>query len=309
MRDSRRPRAVWKSRVSIASSRAAACPCASPVVELCEIGAGGGSDRGCRSPWPLDGWPAKRRLRARSRLLWTRWRQTQPSPTRILCLGGLIRTALLPERWHSTAMPRARWCMSTLQAPLSSNAEQGSVGIIEIINENMASAAREHAIEVGRGLAGRTLIAIGGAASLHAADLAAKLPDRPRTCAGRCRRRLRRGLSAGAAGFRKIALPASAFAALLARECADGDCRTGLRKRPESSAGGAVDADSISLTAQMRYRGQGYGLRCRLILPTLRREGEAAISAQPSSATTVICMGACFPQGCRNSGVDRTCRG
>ncbi len=39
----------------------------------------------------------------------------------------------------------------------------------------MASAAREHAIEVGRGVAGRTLIAIGGAASLHAADLAAKL--------------------------------------------------------------------------------------------------------------------------------------
>ncbi|SPA54771.1 protein of unknown function [Cupriavidus taiwanensis] len=40
---------------------------------------------------------------------------------------------------------------------------------------NMASAVREHAVEVGKGLDGRTLIAIGGMAPLHGARLAAKL--------------------------------------------------------------------------------------------------------------------------------------
>ena len=45
----------------------------------------------------------------------------------------------------------------------------------EIVDENMAAAARAHAAEWGRDMAGRTLIAFGGAAPLHAARLAEKL--------------------------------------------------------------------------------------------------------------------------------------
>lgn len=48
-------------------------------------------------------------------------------------------------------------------------------GIAEIVDETMASAARVHAVENGKDTAGRTLIAFGGAAPLHAARLAAKL--------------------------------------------------------------------------------------------------------------------------------------
>ncbi|MBT5039273.1 MAG: hydantoinase/oxoprolinase family protein, partial [Rhodospirillaceae bacterium] len=48
-------------------------------------------------------------------------------------------------------------------------------GISEMVDENMASAARVHAIEIGASLAERTMIAFGGAAPLHAARLAEKL--------------------------------------------------------------------------------------------------------------------------------------
>lgn len=48
-------------------------------------------------------------------------------------------------------------------------------GIVEVVDENMAGAAREHAAEQGQSLAGRTLIAFGGSAPLHAAHLAQKL--------------------------------------------------------------------------------------------------------------------------------------
>jgi N-methylhydantoinase A len=48
-------------------------------------------------------------------------------------------------------------------------------GIAEIVDETMASAARVHAVENGKDTMGRTLIAFGGAAPVHAARLAAKL--------------------------------------------------------------------------------------------------------------------------------------
>ena len=48
-------------------------------------------------------------------------------------------------------------------------------GVSEVVDENMASAARVHAIESGKRLDDRTLIAFGGAAPLHAARLAEKL--------------------------------------------------------------------------------------------------------------------------------------
>ena len=47
--------------------------------------------------------------------------------------------------------------------------------ISEVVDENMATAARGHASEWGKALIGRTLIAFGGAAPLHAARLASKL--------------------------------------------------------------------------------------------------------------------------------------
>ncbi len=53
--------------------------------------------------------------------------------------------------------------------------QEAARGIVEIVDETMASAARVHAVENGKDTAGRTLIAFGGAAPLHAARLAGKL--------------------------------------------------------------------------------------------------------------------------------------
>ena len=47
--------------------------------------------------------------------------------------------------------------------------------ISEVVEETMASAARVHAVELGKDTGGRTLVAFGGAAPLHAAQLAEKL--------------------------------------------------------------------------------------------------------------------------------------
>lgn len=59
--------------------------------------------------------------------------------------------------------------------PLSLSAEMAAFGIAEIVDETMANAARVHAVEKGKVVAEHTLIAFGGAAPLHAARLAEKL--------------------------------------------------------------------------------------------------------------------------------------
>ncbi len=58
---------------------------------------------------------------------------------------------------------------------LAMTQQEAARGIAEIVDETMASAARVHAVENGKDTAGRTLIAFGGAAPLHAARLAGKL--------------------------------------------------------------------------------------------------------------------------------------
>jgi N-methylhydantoinase A len=60
-------------------------------------------------------------------------------------------------------------------APLALSAAHAALGISEMVDENMANAARVHAIESGKDVRTRTLIAFGGAAPLHAARVAAKI--------------------------------------------------------------------------------------------------------------------------------------
>src|SRR5262249_42247841 len=59
--------------------------------------------------------------------------------------------------------------------PLGLALEFAVLGVSEIVDENMANAARVHAIESGKDARGRTLGALGGAAPLHAARMAEKL--------------------------------------------------------------------------------------------------------------------------------------
>ena len=59
--------------------------------------------------------------------------------------------------------------------PQSLSPELAAWAISQIVEENMASAARVHAIESGMALSDRTLIAFGGAAPLHALHMAEKI--------------------------------------------------------------------------------------------------------------------------------------
>jgi N-methylhydantoinase A len=70
----------------------------------------------------------------------------------------------------------AKWATAErIAAALNLATEHAALGISEMVDENMANAARVHAIESGKDLRPRTLIAFGGAAPLHAARVAEKL--------------------------------------------------------------------------------------------------------------------------------------
>ncbi len=64
---------------------------------------------------------------------------------------------------------------SVLGSKLAMDAQTAAFGLSEVVDENMANAARVHAVENGEELADYTMIAFGGAAPLHAGRLCEKL--------------------------------------------------------------------------------------------------------------------------------------
>jgi len=144
-----------------------------PVIELVEIGAGGGSiarldalgriQVGPDSAGSVPG-PASYGRGG-----------TEPTVTDAdTALGRLD-----PTRFAGGAIPlhrdKAEAALQSLAGPLGTDAQGAAAGVAEIVDETMASAARVHAVENGKDTADRALIAFGGAAPLHAARLARKL--------------------------------------------------------------------------------------------------------------------------------------
>ncbi len=146
-----------------------------PVIEMVEIGAGGGSiarvdrmqritvgpDSAGADPGPASygrggtrGHGHRRRPRARPH-----------------------RSAPVRRRRASRSTPRppSARVATHVGAPLGLEAPWHAAGVSEIVEENMANAARVHAIERGRVIGRYTMIAFGGGAPLHAGRLAEKL--------------------------------------------------------------------------------------------------------------------------------------
>ncbi|MEQ1805525.1 MAG: hydantoinase/oxoprolinase family protein, partial [Burkholderiaceae bacterium] len=145
-----------------------------PVIELVEIGAGGGSIG---------------RVDALSRIsVGPDSAGAEPGPA-CYGLGGQAPTVtdanLVLGRIDSQrfAGGHIRLDMNAAQAallleigkPLAMDALWAAAGVSEIVEENMANAARVHAVERGKAIRDFTMIAFGGAAPLHAARLAGKL--------------------------------------------------------------------------------------------------------------------------------------
>jgi len=145
-----------------------------PVIEMVEIGAGGGSIAG------IDGL-GRLRIGPESA-------GSVPGPACYGRGGGeptvtdadLVLGRIDPGRF---AASRIRLDPALAEAALADRVAGGlgldvpraAAGVSEIVEENMAAAARVHAVERGKDLAERSLIAFGGAAPLHAAALAGKL--------------------------------------------------------------------------------------------------------------------------------------
>jgi N-methylhydantoinase A len=148
-----------------------------PVTEMVEIGAGGGSigrvDRIGRIVVGPDSAAA-----LPGPVCFGRGGQLATVTDAQLVLGRLD-----PERF---AAGRFQLNLAAAQQAIAEQVAQvqsldltwAAGGILEIVEENMANAARVHAIERGKTLAHCTLIAFGGAAPLHAAAMARRLDIR-----------------------------------------------------------------------------------------------------------------------------------
>jgi N-methylhydantoinase A len=145
-----------------------------PVIEMVEIGAGGGSIAGVDPMKRITVGPESAGSDP-GPACYSRG-GTRPAVTDANVVLGRID----PDRFAGGSI--------TLDAKLSGAAldlhvgkaleldtTMAAFGVSEVVEENMANAARVHAVERGAELEGRTLIAFGGGAPLHAARLAEKL--------------------------------------------------------------------------------------------------------------------------------------
>jgi N-methylhydantoinase A len=145
-----------------------------PVIEMVEIGAGGGSiarvDRLKRITVGPDSAGADPGPACYGR------GGTAPTVTDAdLLLGRIDPSGFSGGRMALDRGAAERAMRQEVADPLGLAIELAALGVSEIVDENMANAARVHAIESGKDARGRTLVAFGGAAPLHAARMAEKL--------------------------------------------------------------------------------------------------------------------------------------
>ena len=148
-------------------------PISIPVVEMVEIGAGGGS---------IAAVDVMRQIRvgphsAASEPGPACYQRggTQPTVTDADLLLGRID----PDDFAGGSIPLSVGAASDalitqVGAALGLGAEEAAYGIAEVVDENMSNAARVHAVESGKDISDYTMITFGGAGPLHAARLCEK---------------------------------------------------------------------------------------------------------------------------------------
>jgi N-methylhydantoinase A len=249
-----------------------------PVIEMVEIGAGGGSiarvdalrritvgpDSAGADPGPAA------------------YGRGGPAPT--VTDADLLLGRIDPEGFSGGRMPLDRAAAAAamrrqVAAPLGLTLEMAALGVGEIVDENMANAARVHAIESGKDARGRTLVAFGGAAPLHAARLAEKL--------GLDRVLVPSHAGVGSAvGFLRAPIAYEIVRSALQRlDAFDAAAANALFARMRAEAGpivrrGAGDAPlTETRSAFMRYRGQGHEIAVPLPTRAYKSDDAATFRA------------------------------
>jgi len=247
-----------------------------PVIEMVEIGAGGGSiarvDHLKRITVGPDSAGAEPGPACYGR------GGTMPTVTDADAMMGRID----PARFAGGTMPlhldRARAALDTaVGEPLGLISEMAAFGVEEIVDETMANAARVHAIERGKVIGDCTMIAFGGAAPLHAARLAEKLGIAkvivpPNAGVGSAVGFLRAPIAYEVVHSRYMRLDqfdAAAANALLKQMAAEAN--------EVVAAGAAGMATTEARAAYMRYVGQGHEIPIPVPPRALVNEDQAAL--------------------------------
>ena len=231
-------------------------PISIPVIEMIEIGAGGGSiawvdamgriQTGPESAASEPGPACYQRGGERPAITDADVMLGKIDPDNFA--GGAIQ---LSKNASATAIARDVGDKLSL-APL-----EAAFGICEVVDENMANAARVHAVENGKNISDNTMIAFGGAAPLHAARLCEKL--------GVDQCLIPPGAGVGSAiGFLKAPFGYEALASRLVRlsefDVAAVNAMLGdLRETAEGFVRAGTDGEiKREVIAFMRYQGQGW---------------------------------------------------
>ena len=228
-----------------------------PVVEMVEIGAGGGSIASIDAMGRIQVGPSS----AGSEPGPACYQRGGTRPT--VTDANLILGRLDPDGFAGGAIPLDPDLAGVaVQAELGSKANLGTsdaaFGVTEMVDENMANAARVHTVEHGRDIEHFTMIAFGGGAPLHANRLCEKL--------GLDRLIVPPGAGVGSAiGFLRAPFSFEATRGLFQRldafdvEAVNAAVQELSSEATAFVAAGANDLPTTTkLTAFMRYAGQGW---------------------------------------------------
>ena len=231
-------------------------PISIPVIEMIEIGAGGGSiawvdamgriQTGPESAGSEPGPACYQRGGVRPAITDADLVLGKLDPDNFA--GGAIRLSVPEAEAAITRDVGDRLKLAALPA---------AFGICEVVDENMANAARVHAVENGKSISDNVMIAFGGAAPLHAARLCEKL--------GIDRCLIPPGAGVGSAiGFLRAPFGYEALASKVVR-LSDFDAGAvnamldELKRTAEGFVRAGTDGRIVrEITAFMRYVGQGW---------------------------------------------------
>jgi len=231
-------------------------PISIPVIEMIEIGAGGGSiawvdamgriQTGPESAGSEPGPACYQRGGVRPAITDADLVLGKLDPDNFA--GGAIRLSVPEAEAAITRDVGDRLKLAALPA---------AFGICEVVDENMANAARVHAVENGKSISDNVMIAFGGAAPLHAARLCEKL--------GIDRCLIPPGAGVGSAiGFLRAPFGYEALASKVVR-LSDFDAGAAnamldeLKRTAEGFVRAGTDGRIVrEITAFMRYVGQGW---------------------------------------------------